>query len=79
MKIPGGNIEQVITGKIIVWLENYMPCEFDIDTVELSLKNQNIRIIKTWAGSQEELEVGEFCLFPEGWSSCLLKFRFGYF
>lgn len=37
MKIPGGNIEQVITGKIIVWLANYMPCEFDIEPVKLSL------------------------------------------
>lgn len=66
MKIPGGNIEQVITGKIIVWLENYMPCEFDIEPVKLSLKNQNIRIITTQAGSWEELEVGEFCLLSEG-------------
>lgn len=71
MKIPGGNIEQVITGKIIVWLENYLPCEFDIEPVKLSLKYQNIRIIKTQAGSQEEPGVGEFCLLSEGWSSCL--------
>lgn len=46
MKIPKGNIERVITGKIIVWLENYMPCEFDIEPLKLSLKNQNIRIMK---------------------------------
>lgn len=47
MKIPGGNIERVITGKIIVWIENYMPCEFDIEPVKLSLKNPNIRILQT--------------------------------
>lgn len=47
MKIPVGNIERVITGKIIVWIENYMSCEFDIEPVKLSLKNQNIRILKT--------------------------------
>lgn len=46
MKIPKGNIERVITGKIIVWLENCMPCEFDIEPLKLSLKNQNIRITK---------------------------------
>lgn len=55
MKIPKGNIERVITGKIIVWLENYMPCEFDIEPLKLSLKNQNIRIMeKTWAGSERK-------------------------
>lgn len=54
MKIPKGNIERVITGKIIVWLENYMPCEFDIEPQKLSLKNQNIGIMK-----KPELEVRE--------------------
>lgn len=52
MKIPKGNIERVITGKIIVWLENYMPCEFDMEPQKLSLKNQNIGIRK-----KPELEV----------------------
>lgn len=51
MKVPEGNIEQVITEKIIVWLENYMPCESDIEPVELSLKNQNIRAVKIRGGS----------------------------
>lgn len=55
MNIPRGNIEQVITGKIIVWLENNMPCEFDSEPVKLSLKNQNSRIIKTQDGSQKSL------------------------
>lgn len=67
MKIPKGNIERVITGKIIVWLENYMPCEFDIEPLKLSLKNQNIRIMK-----KLELEVRKslrqviFFLLSEG-------------
>lgn len=52
MKVPEGNIEQVITGKIIVWLENYIPCEFDIEPVKLSFKNQNIRSIKIRGGTQ---------------------------
>lgn len=76
MKIPGGNIEQVITGKIIVWLENYMPCEFDIEPVKLSLKYQNIRIIKTQAGSQEEPEVGEFsCFLQDDRVVCFIKIQ----
>lgn len=67
MKIPKGNIERVITGKIIVWLENYMPCEFDIEPQKLSLKNQNIGIMK-----KPELEVRKnlrqviFFLLSEG-------------
>lgn len=71
MKIPKGNIERVITGKIIVWLENYMPCEFDIEPQKLSLKNQNIGIMK-----KPELEVRKnlrqviFFLLSEGWASC---------
>lgn len=65
MKIPKGNIERVITGKIIVWLENYMPCEFDIEPLKLSLKNQNIRIMEK-TGSEEELQTGEFFLLSEG-------------
>ena len=52
MKVPEGNIEQVITGKIIVWLENYIPCEFDIEPVKLSFKNQNTRSIKIRGGTQ---------------------------
>lgn len=79
MKIPKGNIERVITGKIIVWLENYMPCEFDIEPLKLSLKNQNIRIMKkTWTGSEEELETGDFfLLLSEGWASCQFYWNSG--
>lgn len=57
----------MITGEIIVWLENYMPCEFDIEPLKLSLKNQNIRIMK-----KPELEVRKnfrqviFFLLSEG-------------